>query len=130
MVLKNPGDTAIDYEYWTCTTLAPGSDPNHPKTTGGAEIIAPVQTYSTPRWSANLAEGDASAGEGRFRFEKLRWFRNWPTMGIAYAAPDMQGGNFWGVINHDNEEGIIRIADNKVTRGPEDVDLGFSVIHP
>jgi len=38
-------------------------------------------------------------------------------MGIAYAAPDMQGGNFWGVINHDNEEGIIRIADNKVTRG-------------
>ena len=38
-------------------------------------------------------------------------------MGIAYAAPDMQGGNFWGVINHDNEEGIIRIADNRVTRG-------------
>ena len=29
----------------------------------------------------------------------------------------MQGGNFWGVINHDNEEGIIRIADNAVTRG-------------
>jgi len=22
----------------------------------------------------------------------------------------MQGGNFLGVINHDNEEGIIRIA--------------------
>ena len=38
-------------------------------------------------------------------------------MGIAYAAPDMQGGNFWGVINHDNEEGIIRIADNTVTPG-------------
>jgi hypothetical protein len=29
----------------------------------------------------------------------------------------MQGGNFWGVINHDNEEGIIRIADNRLTRG-------------
>ena len=38
-------------------------------------------------------------------------------MGIAYAAPNMQGGNFWGVINHDNEEGIIRIADNTVTPG-------------
>lgn len=117
MVLNNPGDTAIDYEYWTCTTLSPGSDPDHPRTTGGAEIIAPVEAYSTPRWSANLAAGDARAGEGRFRFEKLRWFRSWPTMGIAYAAPDMQGGNFWGVINHDNEEGIIRIADNKVTPG-------------
>jgi hypothetical protein len=117
VVLKNPNEVAIDYEYWTCTTLAPGSDPNHPKTTGGAEIIAPLQTYSTPRWSANLAAGDTSAGEGRYHFDKLRWFRNWPTMGIAYAAPGMQGGNFWGVINHDNEEGIIRIGDNTMTPG-------------
>ena len=117
MVLKNPRDKAIDYEYWTCTTLAPGSDPKHPRTTGAAEIIGPVEAYFTPHWSANLADGDASAGPGRSRFEKLRYFRNWPTMGIAYAAPDMQGGNFWGVINHDNEEGIIRIADNTVRGG-------------
>ncbi|MEO8317613.1 MAG: DUF5107 domain-containing protein [Bradyrhizobium sp.] len=117
MVLKNSRDEAIDYEYWTCTTLAPGSDPDHPKTTGGAEIIAPIAAYSTPHWSANLSSGEASAGEGRSRFEKLRYFKNWPTMGIAYAAPDMQGGNFWGVINHDNEEGIIRIADNRITPG-------------
>jgi hypothetical protein len=117
VVLKNPHNKTVDYEYWTCTTLAPGSDPNNPRTTGGAEIIAPIEAYSTPRWSANLSAGDASAGAGRSRFEKLRHFRNWPTMGIAYAAPDMQGGNFWGVINHDNEEGIIRIADNTVTPG-------------
>ena len=117
VVLRNTQDKTIDYEYWTCTTLAPGSDPKNPKTTGGAEILAPIEAYSTPRWSANLSDGDESAGAGRSRFEKLRHFRNWPTMGIAYAAPDMQGGNFWGVINHDNEEGIIRIADNKLTRG-------------
>jgi hypothetical protein len=125
MVLRNPGDTAIDYEYWTCTTLAPGSDPDHPRTTGGAEIIAPIRAYSTPRWSARLSGGDESAGEGRFNFEKLRYFRNWPTMGIAYAAPDMRGGNFWGVINHDNEEGIIRIADNKMTPGLKMWTWGF-----
>ena len=129
VVLKNPQARTVDYEYWTCTTLAPGSDPNNPKTTGGAEIIAPIEAYSTPAWSANLSDGDESAGPGRSRFEKLRYFKNWPTMGIAYAAPDMQGGNFWGVINHDNEEGIIRIADNTVTRGPEDVDVGISVVH-
>jgi len=116
-VLKNPRDGTVQYEYWSCTTLAPGSDPQHPQTTGSAEIIAPIAAYTTPDWSANLAEGDQSLGPGRSRFEKLRYFRNWPTMGIAYAAPDMQGGNFWGVINHDNEEGIIRIADNTVTRG-------------
>src|SRR5579871_3579737 len=117
VVLRNPSAHAIDYEYWTCTTLAPGSDPQHPKATGGAEIVAPVAAYTTPGWSANIAAADPSAGSGQSRFEKLRYFRNWPTMGIAYAAPDMRGGHFWGVINHDNEEGIIRIADNGITRG-------------
>jgi hypothetical protein len=125
VVLKNPQATTIDYEYWTCTTLAPGSDPKNPKATGGAEIVAPIQAYSTPHWSANLSEGDDSVGPGKRRFEKLRFFRNWPTMGIAYAAPDMQGGNFWGVINHDNEEGIIRIADNTVTPGLKMWTWGF-----
>src|SRR5947207_13299628 len=37
----------------------------------------------------------------------------------------MVGGNFWGVINHDNEEGIIRIADNGVTRGLKMWTWGF-----
>jgi hypothetical protein len=125
VILNNPHDKAIAYEYWTCTTLAPGSDPQHPRTTAGAEIVAPVSTYTTPAWSRNLAEGDASVGEGKWRFEQLRYFKNWPTMGIAYAAPDMQGGNFWGVINHDNEEGIIRIADNARTRGLKMWTWGF-----
>jgi hypothetical protein len=125
VVLKNPHDKAIPYEYWSCTTLAPGSDPKHPKATGGAEIIAPIKAYFTADWSPNLAEGDTSLGQGRSRFEKLRYFKNWPTMGIAYAAPDMQGGNFWGVINHDNQEGIIRIADNTVTRGLKMWTWGF-----
>jgi len=125
VVLKNPRPETIKYEYWTCTTLAPGSDPDHPKTNGSAEIIAPIKAYTVPAWSANIAEGDAIAGPGERRFEKLRYFKNWPTMGIAYAAPDMQGANFWGAINHDNEEGIIRIADNKVTRGLKMWTWGF-----
>jgi hypothetical protein len=125
LVLKNPHDRAIPYEYWTCTTLAPGSDPQHPRTTGGAEIIAPIEAYTTPAWSANLAKGDESLSPGRSRFEKLRFFRNWPTMGIAYAAPDLGATNFWGVINHDNEEGIIRIADNRITRGLKMWTWGF-----
>jgi len=128
VVLKNPLTAAIRYEYWTCTTLAPGSEANNPRATGGAEIIAPIKTYTTPRWSANLAEGDENAGAGESRFEKLRYFKNWPTMGIAYAAPDMQGGNFWGAINHDNEEGIIRIADNRITRGLKMWTWGFPTL--
>src|ERR1700676_4133093 len=57
VVLKNPQHKTIDYEYWTCTTLAPGSDPKNLKTTGGAEIIAPIKAYSTPDWSKNLSDG-------------------------------------------------------------------------
>jgi hypothetical protein len=125
VVLKNPQDQTIRYEYWTCATLAPGSDPQHPRTTGGAEIIAPIAAYTTPDWSKNLAAADESTGAGRYRFERLRYFRNWPSMGIAYAAPDMGGADFWGVINHDNEEGIIRVADNKVTRGLKMWTWGF-----
>jgi hypothetical protein len=125
MVLKNPQPKTIQYEYWTCTTLAPGSDPKNPKTTGGAEIIAPIHAYRTPAWSADLSGGDESLGPGSSRFEKLRYFKNWPSAGIAYAAPDMQGGNFWGVINHDNDEGIIRIADNTVTPGLKMWTWGF-----
>jgi hypothetical protein len=125
LVLKNTQSAPLDYEYWTCTTLAPGSDPQHPRATGGAEIIGPIEAYSTPRWYSNISDADDSAGPGRKRFEKLRYFKNWPTMGIAYAAPDMLGGRFWGVINHDNEEGIIRIADNRVTRGLKMWTWGF-----
>jgi hypothetical protein len=125
MVLKNPQDKTIRYEYWTCTTLAPGSDPKNPKATGGAEIIAPIDAYRTPAWSADLARGDESLSPGTSRFEKLRYFRNWPTMGIAYASPDMRGANFWGVINHDNDEGIIRVADNTVTPGLKMWTWGF-----
>jgi hypothetical protein len=127
-VLKNPSAKAIDYEYWTCTTLAPGSVPDLPRATGGAEIIGPVAAYSTPRWSSNLATADDSLGPGRSRFQQLRFFRNWPTMGIAYAAPDMQGGNFWGVINHDNQEGIVRIADNAATPGLKMWTWGFPAL--
>src|SRR6266436_466851 len=125
VVLKHPQPKTIKYEYWTCTTLAPGSDPKNPKTTGGAEIIAPIQAYSTPTWSTNLSDGDKSLGLGKSRFENLRYFKNWPTMGIAYAAPDMGAANFWGVINHDNEEGILRIADNTVTPGLKMWTWGF-----
>ena len=81
----------------------------------------------TPRPTGRAISPTATRARvaGKNRFEKLRYFRNWPTMGIAYAAPDMQGGNFWGVINHDNEEGIIRIADNTVTRGLKMWTWGF-----
>ena len=125
VVLKNPQAKAVDYEYWTCTTLAPGSDPKIPRRPAAPKSSRRSRLTRRPPGRPILSEGDESAGAGWSRFEKLRYFKNWPTMGIAYAAPDMQGGNFWGVINHDNEEGIIRIADNTVTPGLKMWTWGF-----
>jgi hypothetical protein len=118
IAIANRGEDDVRYEYWTNATLAPGSDPADPRTTAGAEIIAPVDAIKIPRyWTAIAAEEKATGWIDVYDFDTLRRFENWPDMGIAYAFPDMQGNNFWGVINHDNGEGLFRIADNTVTPG-------------
>jgi hypothetical protein len=118
VTLTNPTEDDVAYEYWTNTTLAPGSDPLAPKTTAGTEIIVPVEQIKIPGyWTAIAAQENESGLREVYDFAKLRSFANWPDMGIAYAFPDMQGQNFWGVINHDNGEGIFRIADNTITPG-------------
>ncbi len=118
VTIRNPSDDAVAYEYWTNTTLAPGSDPQEPKTTAGAEIVAPVEMIKIPSyWQGIAAQEDKTGLNDVYEFSNLRSFANWPDMGIAYAFPDMMGQNFWGVINHDNNEGIFRIADNTLTPG-------------
>jgi hypothetical protein len=118
VVIQNPTDETVKYEYWTNTTLAPGSDPDDPKTTSGAEIIAPVEMIKTPNYWRGIAAQEKPLGLiDVYEFRNLRFFENWSDMGIAYAFPDMQAGNFWGVINHDNQEGIFRIANNQLTPG-------------
>jgi hypothetical protein len=118
IVLHNPGDQVMRYEYWTCATLAPGSTPRDTRTTAGAEIIAPVDLIKMPLWwPATTAQEQLTDTPDVYHFYNLRHFENWADMGIAYAYPSMGGGNFWGVINHDNEEGIIRIGNNHVTSG-------------
>ena len=116
--ITNTGNENVQYEYWTNTTLAPGSDPENPVATAGAEIIAPVEMIKIPGYWKEIAALEDPAGfTDVYQFSNLRQFRNWPDMGIAYAFPDMQGANYWGVINQDNREGIFRIADNNLTPG-------------
>ncbi len=96
LVLKNPSDKTIAYEYWTCTTLAPGSDPKHPKTTGGAEIIAPIQTYSTPHWSANISQGDAQRGRWQKPFRKTALLQELADDGHRLRGARHAGREFLG----------------------------------
>lgn len=118
LVLNNPTSKSVSYEYWTCTTLAPGSEPGDSRTTAGAEIIAPVSLIKMPPWwPKTTAQETLTDTADVYTFDQLRSFENWADMGIAYAYPDMAAANFWGVINHDNGEGLIRIANNDVTSG-------------
>lgn len=119
VLLNNPGAQAKNYEYWTMTTLAPGSLKENPRTTSGAEIISNVKKVSIPEYWKTIRAQEQSLGGDIFTFTKLRMWKNWGDMGIAYAWPDASSpmNTFWGVINHDNEEGIIRVSDNAKTIG-------------
>ncbi len=129
LVVHNPTDKQVRYELWTCTTLAPGSTPGDTRATDGAEIIAPIDVIKMPNWwPATIAQEEATTTTDVYTFDKLRMFKNWADMGIAYAYPDMQGKNFWGVINHDNQEGIIRISSNDVTSGMKMWTWGYNSI--
>ena len=118
IVVYNDSSSALNYEYWTCLTLAPGSEPGNPECTDGAELIIPTEKVKIPSWYPDIAsqEEHISGESGIYTFTKLRYWKNWTNDGIAYAWDD-EDKNYWGVINHDNEEGIIRVSDNSITKG-------------
>jgi hypothetical protein len=118
VLIRNPSDDAVSFEYWTNATLAPGSDPADPKVTGNAEIVAPVDSITIPAFWSGIASVERPAGaEHVYEFDRLRRFENWVDRGIAYAWPDMRDADFWGVIDHGTGEGIFRIGDGSVTPG-------------
>jgi hypothetical protein len=53
-----------------------------------APIIARIQALKHAGWSTDRSDGDENAGMCKSSFEKLRYFRKWPTRSIAYTAPD------------------------------------------
>ncbi len=109
--LTNPGTQSKKYEYWTCTTLTPGSDPGNTFTPVNSEMIVPMSTYQAA-WSTNNWIGTYGS---TFDFSKINMLSEWTDMGIAYAT--IRSDDYWGVINHDKQEGFFRIADRNITKG-------------
>ena len=118
VTLANEYPLELDYEYWTCLTLAPGSDPRDPRCTQGAELVIPASKVKIPSWYPDIAGQEESIPGERnmYTFETLRYWENWVNDGIAYPWDD-PNADYWGVINQDNGEGLIRVADNSVTPG-------------
>lgn len=113
--LENTKASTVMIEYWTCTTLAPGSDPGNTFAPANSEIIAPVEyVYLKDDWWSWMGNAEAPAhnlGNHVFYYNNLAIYENWDDMGIAYAYPKLEE-SYYGVINHTNSEGIFRISDN------------------
>jgi hypothetical protein len=81
-------------------------------------MIIPASKIKIPSWYPDIArqEKKITGQYGIYTLAKLRLWTNWTNDGIAYAWED-KNENYWGVINHDIEEGLIRISDNNITPG-------------
>ncbi|GAA1299903.1 hypothetical protein Psi02_77310 [Planotetraspora silvatica] len=118
--LNNPNAEDKQFEYWTCTTLAPGAPSNSGSPT--MSVVSPVKTvYRDPgyKWMESVEQAAGPAGSGLLKLDKLKQMSNWTNSGIAYGQDlaTMQQGNWWGVVNHENDEGVIRVGDNTKTPG-------------
>ncbi len=115
--IENTKQSVVPFEYWTCLTLAPGSDPENTFTPANSEIVAPIDYIYLKddwwSWMGNAEKPAYSQGNHVFKYNNLAIYDNWENMGIGYAFPAMEAG-YYGVINHENTEGIFRVADNSV----------------
>ena len=128
VVLKNPQAKAVDYEYWTCTTLAPGSDPKNPKTTGGAEIVAPIQAYSTPRLVGQYFRGRRERRRRQEPLRKTALLQELADDGHRVCGARYAGRKFLGCDQPRQRRGDHPHRRQYGHAGPEDVDVGISVV--
>ena len=129
VVLKNPQDKTIDYEYWTCTTLAPGSDPKNPKTTGGAEIIAPIQAYTTPPLVGQPGRRRQELRSGQEPFRKTALFQELADDGHSVRGARYAGRKFLGRDQPRQRRGDHPHRRQYGHAGLENVDVGIFVVY-
>ena len=103
--LINNKSEQVTYEYWTNTAMAPGSEAGSPAATLNSEMVVPIETVEAAYNQNGWASGEI------LNFGDVNFLSEWENEGILYAMPEL-GGDYWGIINHDNEEGLFRIADN------------------
>lgn len=109
-LINNKNENVI-YEYWTCTTLTPGSEPGNTFSPLNSEMVVPIELYRAA-WSPGSWIGNNGS---LYNFSRINFLSDWNDMGIAYAHN--LNDDYWGVINQNNQDGIFRIADNSETFG-------------
>jgi hypothetical protein len=128
--LDNPTAEAQEYEYWTCTTLAPGAESTSGSPT--MAIVAPIDTIQhDPAYSwMNQVDEPVNPGSNdrMLKLDRLKKMVNWTRDGIAYGQglATRPQADWWGVVNHENGEGVVRVGDNKTTPGMKFWEWGFN----
>jgi len=116
--LTNTRTSAVPkFEYWTVTTLAPGSTPGQTALPKNSRIIAKMDQIhlfeSSWAWFGKAEE--RVTGEV-FKWNNLSHFENWVDQGTAFASPSYQA-NWSGLINYENDFGILCVTDPVATPG-------------
>ncbi len=116
--LTNTRTTAVqNFEYWTVTTLAPGSMPGQTKIPLETRILAKtdkVHLYTSDWDWFKTAETNV---EGEiYQFKNLIQFKNWTREGTAFANPEYSA-NWSGLANDTNATNVLRVSENKETPG-------------
>src|SRR5690606_38256651 len=116
--LTNTRNTAIPaFEYWTVTTLAPGSSPGDTAIPLDTRIVAEMEQVHLLEGSWSwFGSAETRISDEIFRWNSLSYFENWVDQGTAFANPEYRAG--WsGLINYQNDMGVLRVSDNTQTRG-------------
>ena len=116
--LTNTRTTAVpNFEYWTVTTLAPGSMPGQTAIPLNTRILAQMaQVHLLESSWSWFGSAEARVSGEVFQWNNLARFENWVDQGTAFANPEYRA-NWSGLMNDDNETAILRVSDNTQIRG-------------
>src|SRR5690606_15424407 len=106
-----------EFEYWTVTTLAPGSTPGETAIPLNTRIMAAMERVPllVSSWSW-FGDAEERVADEVFTWNNLSYFENWVDQGTAFANPEYNA-NWSGLINYDNDVGVLRVSDNTETPG-------------
>jgi hypothetical protein len=106
-----------NFEYWTVTTLAPGSMPGQTAIPLNTRILAQMEQIHLLESSwAWFGEAEERVSGEVFRWNNLARFENWTDQGAAFASPDYRA-NWSGLSNDENGTTILRVSENTQTPG-------------
>ena len=111
------GATVPQFEYWTVTTLAPGSTPGQTKIPLDTRIQARMDQVHCleESWPWFGGADDRVSGEV-FKWNNLSHFQNWTDQGTCFANPQYSA-NWSGLSNYENDTSILRVSENVKTPG-------------